>query len=325
MNFFREISNWLRHRRQRQQENTAVIDDHDLRTDEDAIRIEPHIDFSQTNIGGKFSLSVDVQTANACFICYQQFDERVREFRAHRNSHWCESHYLSGDDESMQELICSLMMYCDEKENQIKLLSNSLRRYCTDCVLKTITFHLSKASSWKVSYHYMHETAVQTLVTFSCPLCFEPCSDFSPVRAALNACCEENRHCRQRVCLNAKTIGNIYNRYQLQMPHWFSCNVSGCNYASQANVKRKSIVCPEHGEMCVICLAPAHSRSILCSVAVEEAFANKKDKKGQLRRCPECLMTIEKDGGCERMVCICGRSFSWHNALLISGERKKRK
>jgi len=32
------------------------------------------------------------------------------------------------------------------------------------------------------------------------------------------------------------------------------------------------------------------------------------------RYCPKCKIRIVKDGGCEHMECLCGRSFNWSEA-----------
>eukprot|EP00112_Aurelia_sp_Birch-Aquarium-sp1_P006555 Seg1721.2 transcript_id=Seg1721.2/GoldUCD/mRNA.D3Y31 product="ATP-dependent RNA helicase DEAH12" protein_id=Seg1721.2/GoldUCD/D3Y31 len=33
--------------------------------------------------------------------------------------------------------------------------------------------------------------------------------------------------------------------------------------------------------------------------------------RGDIQQCPKCRIYIEKNGGCENMVCLCGTSFKW--------------
>lgn len=50
-----------------------------------------------------------------------------------------------------------------------------------------------------------------------------------------------------------------------------------------------------------------------------DVFIGNSFSSGEFRRCPKCGHAIEKIGGCEQMICICGHAFCWRCTAPYSG------
>ncbi|KAF1952185.1 hypothetical protein CC80DRAFT_495526 [Byssothecium circinans] len=84
---------------------------------------------------------------------------------------------------------------------------------------------------------------------------------------------------------------------------------------------------------CVTCNVPWHEGIACADIAARNLNANmtapekailSKLKKKDARRCPNCQIIIEKDGGCNGMFCTgCNKYFDWETAAsVVPGQRK---
>ena len=109
------------------------------------------------------------------------------------------------------------------------------------------------------------------------------------------------------------------------------CPAKGCNLAFKMTGKLTgefNVKCQNDHETCYKCKMFCHD-PVNCS-QLEDWLKFKKysekqieedeerSKREETKECPGCGLSIQKDGGCERMKCHCGISFCW-DCLKILG------
>merc|ERR1712046_20236 len=116
---------------------------------------------------------------------------------------------------------------------------------------------------------------------------------------------------------------------KLNCGHWF-CQPCLAQHVAFILQARQEPWCPlcrcklSSGEVSVLCpftpsisdLTPAEPRSLLSEVRDRRANRSFKRacRKHHFKRCPNCQVVIQKDGGCDHMTCqSCTRPFSWES------------
>ena len=131
-----------------------------------------------------------------------------------------------------------------------------------------------------------------------CPVCLNDENDPAANNFPTLSCCSRNSTCKP--CLE----------------QWFTCcEISG----------RSVPTCPE----CRIAVSLEETESILGrpyvpAVGLEEVTSQTMDELTEFwmsentRTCGGCGAPIQKDGGCNEMMCLCGYSFCWHCNQQVS-------
>lgn len=95
----------------------------------------------------------------------------------------------------------------------------------------------------------------------------------------------------------------------------------GCGYRFVPDDPNDTVMkCPKCNErFCLQCKVPWHKWKTCKeyiqqnrNIAADQAFITSQIQKGGLRPCPKCNSMVEKNGGCDHMVCSkCKHSYSW--------------
>lgn len=73
-----------------------------------------------------------------------------------------------------------------------------------------------------------------------------------------------------------------------------------------------TVQCPEcQKEYCFRCLCPDHPDST-CESVIDKEYKEWANDKTDVGYCKNCMMRIEKDGGCPNMICnLCKHEWCW--------------
>ncbi|KAG6404562.1 hypothetical protein SASPL_136811 [Salvia splendens] len=121
------------------------------------------------------------------------------------------------------------------------------------------------------------------------------------------------------------------------------CPAPGCNLAIEYEFDGSTsydVICACSHTFCFFCAAESH-RPVSCKVAAAWLATNKSEAKSSkwivsnTKPCPKCLRPIQKDYGCNHMICTapCGFHFCWNclspmgsnHVLTCADEKRKMK
>ena len=106
----------------------------------------------------------------------------------------------------------------------------------------------------------------------------------------------------------------IINKEVIKNPNKKFCPYPDCNgigiMENLENEKEKYITCTNGHKFCFFCLKEWHGNK-LCKEVIEKDFQNWK-KKINAQQCPNCKIWIEKNEGCNHIICSnCKYEFCW--------------
>ena len=100
----------------------------------------------------------------------------------------------------------------------------------------------------------------------------------------------------------------------------FFCPTAGCEFAAEKahNQQQERFECPSCSKVyCLKCDLEWHGRDS-CEEAAEKRDMSPDEKKFRqiaakkgMKKCPSCKMWVDKNKGCNAMVCVCGCTFCW--------------
>lgn len=120
-------------------------------------------------------------------------------------------------------------------------------------------------------------------------------------------------------------VMDLYLQLQTEISMYQSADIIecpiGCGYRFIPENPNDTVMkCPKCGErFCLQCKVKWHKwksceeyRRLNRNIAADQAFIQSQLQKGLLRPCPRCGTNVEKNGGCDHMLCKkCGHSYSW--------------
>ncbi|KAF2849188.1 hypothetical protein T440DRAFT_355170, partial [Plenodomus tracheiphilus IPT5] len=171
--------------------------------------------------------------------------------------------------------------------------------------------------------------------------------DMLGVRQAGNGCmepgCEQQWH---HDFLMRYIDGEVLEKYNIEMfevwkadvvPKFFTCLSPTCNANGLPDIHSPGypqVACPEcSSRTCAQCEVPWHEGLSCSEYAAKVVDEKMTDSEKEIlkfmqskdgRRCPNCQLVIEKDGGCSSMLCSgCKKFFNWDSAAsAIAGSRR---
>ncbi|KAH7848476.1 hypothetical protein Vadar_003184 [Vaccinium darrowii] len=137
-----------------------------------------------------------------------------------------------------------------------------------------------------------------------------------------NTICDEGK-IRNLVCARHPNLAEKFDRFLLQsyiddnkMVKWCP-SVPQCGNAIRVdNDKYCEVECDCGMQFCFSCLSEAHSP---CSCLMWDLWMRKCQKEHETvnwitvhtKSCPKCHKPVEKSGGCNLVLCVCGQPFCW--------------
>ncbi|KIM84516.1 hypothetical protein PILCRDRAFT_818082 [Piloderma croceum F 1598] len=153
------------------------------------------------------------------------------------------------------------------------------------------------------------------------------------------SCMGDNNNCHVPIAISTvrkllssqqfkRLLDTAFNTHVERFPREFRhCPTPGCSQVYRCSTSSISVLhCPSCLlDVCSSCHKEAHEQmtckewALYLDPAEQERLNDQLAKKSGFRKCPECKVWIEKNGGCNHVSCKCGAQICWGCMRTFSG------
>lgn len=224
--------------------------------------------------------------------------------------------HLMRDNTEKARLLCKIAK-C-ESGAALDEIRNRLARVCTVCFDRSFVAHSEKSGAFRFSASSMSPQTVQ----ITCPFCVRTHVHTCNTDALMRALGATARTTVQRA-LDREFVSHNFPTFQ--------CAVFGCSH-SELRMRDGKVLpflhCARHGVQCTRCwdVVPVdgqqkHSQSDCTGLPKE---LRDLPAAADIRRCPHCWLSMQRNQGCPNMTCRCGKQFNWDTAERVDRKQEQK-